>query len=214
MKLEDRIGMKVGKVMILSVHREGRRSFYNCLCPKCLSVNRFRSDSIHHSGFLGCVCFRKTHGMSDHPLYSVHHTMVARCSDANHERFNDYGDAGVSVCEEWMDVEVFIEWSENNGYKNGLILDRINGTGDYEPGNCRYITPSMSTANTKPKRNSSSKYKGVSSKHNKFVAYCKNKHLGTFSCEKEAALAYDKAAEDEYGACAWLNKKHFPELGE
>ncbi len=33
----------------------------------------------------------------------------------------------------------FYNWAINNGYKEGLSIDRINVNGNYEPNNCRWV---------------------------------------------------------------------------
>lgn len=60
-------------------------------------------------------------------------------------------------------------------------------------------------------KNKTSQYKGVyKSNTGKWTAQCvvnnKNKNLGIFKTEKDAAEAYNKAALAEWGEFAWLNK--------
>lgn len=48
---------------------------------------------------------------------------------------------GITVCDEWRnDFKAFRDWAVGSGFKPGLILDRINNDGNYEPGNCRWVT--------------------------------------------------------------------------
>lgn len=39
-----------------------------------------------------------------------------------------------------MDFKVFAEWAKENGYKNGLSVDRLDVNGNYEPCNCKWST--------------------------------------------------------------------------
>ena len=66
--------------------------------------------------------------------------------------------------------------------------------------------------NRKVQPNKSSTYKGVhfNKQANKYVAYFsingKQKYLGVFTNEREAAEAYDTAAAEHYGDFARLNE--------
>lgn len=41
----------------------------------------------------------------------------------------------------------FRDWAIENGSKKGLQIDRINNDGNYEPSNCRFVTPLVNTRN-------------------------------------------------------------------
>lgn len=80
-------------------------------------------------------------------LYSVWRTMLHRCEDEKREKYKDYGEMGITVCQEWHDPNLFIDWAESHGYKNGLQLDRIDNDGCYSPENCRWVTPKQNSRN-------------------------------------------------------------------
>lgn len=106
---------------------------------------------------------------------------------------------------------------------DGMVVDHINGVNhDCRRGNLRVVTRQQNMWNSRRRSSSRSMYKGVvlisekkrSPNTKDFSARVmrngKQVHLGVFSTEVEAALAYDAAARAEYGEYARLN---FPEAG-
>lgn len=76
--------------------------------------------------------------------------MKNRCNNPNDTAFEDYGGRGIKVCEEWNGSHSypnFREWAIENGYKEGLSIDRINVNGNYEPNNCRWVTQKVQMKN-------------------------------------------------------------------
>ena len=66
--------------------------------------------------------------------------MNQRCSNSKSHIWKYYGGRGITVCERWKGKFGFRNFYEDMGECRGLTLDRINNDGNYEPGNCRWIT--------------------------------------------------------------------------
>lgn len=89
----------------------------------------------------------RTHGQTGTRLYQTWNGMRSRC---RYKQFKDYAGRGISVCKEWDDeFEAFYRWALANGYADHLEIDRIDNDGNYEPGNCRWVTRKQQTRNTR-----------------------------------------------------------------
>ena len=120
----------------------------------------------------------RTHGYSaDYPkLFGTWETMKSRCENPNREKYKDYGGRGISVCEDWHDAKAFCEWALANGYKEGLQLDRINNDGNYEPSNCRWVTPKENSRNRRNTR-----YLTVNGETKSVAEWCETIDVSSFT---------------------------------
>jgi hypothetical protein len=82
---------------------------------------------------------KKTHGESYTTLYKRWNGMRKRCNCITFENYKYYGGKGIKICDEWNDYLTFKEWAINNGYEEGLSLERIDVDKDYCPENCKWI---------------------------------------------------------------------------
>ena len=83
----------------------------------------------------------------------AYYNMLKRCYDSTRREYPYYGGRGIKVCDEWKnDCCVFYRWARDNGYKEGLQLDRINNNGNYCPENCRWVTAKENCSNRRNTR--------------------------------------------------------------
>lgn len=127
-----------------------------CKCMECGKEYEKRLDDLRGGRTKMCkACNNKktwtTHGLSNHKLYSVFKDMHSRCEYKKHHKYSNYGGRGIMVCKEWEDTDEglinFYNWSIENGYEDGLQLDRYDNYKGYSPENCRWVTISMNNFN-------------------------------------------------------------------
>jgi hypothetical protein len=152
-----------------------------------------------------------THGMTGTPEHQAYLDARCRCFNPNHKEWEYYGGRGIE-----FRFASFEEFFKEIGMRPSPThkLDRENVDGHYEKGNVRWVTPSVSSINTRLLRShNTSGYRGVGrARKNQWRAYITHKgkfiNIGHFSSALAAAHAYDAAAKGYHGTAAILN---FPE---
>jgi hypothetical protein len=153
---------------------KGRKRYGLYQCQYCQKEFETQTQSVKAGLTKSCGCYKVkiskiqgkasiTHGLSNHPLYYIWGSMKARCCNETHISFNSYLGKGIQVCLEWKsNFMSFYIWAIENGWKQGLTLDRINNDGDYTPDNCRWVNRSIQQRNKRIiQRNNTSGFKGV-----------------------------------------------------
>ena len=143
-------------------NEKGRlRSFGLFLCLHCLKTVERRIDNGVLAKSCGNVKCKENkgnykHGEANTNLYSIWGTMKDRCLNPNNKRYNDWGGRGISICPEWTDKENgyinFRDWALNNGYAEGLQINRINNDDNYEPNNCNWVTSKENNQNKRKQK--------------------------------------------------------------
>lgn len=144
--LED--GFKKGKEIYCHVKCDCGNDFY--VRKACLKNKNTRSCGCIHREQLADR--NASHMMSNSKIYIIYHGIIGRCYVKSNTGYKNYGAIGVKMCDEWVkSFEVFYEWAINNGYKEGLSIERVNVNGNYSPENCTWIEKNKQALN---KRNS------------------------------------------------------------
>ncbi len=129
--------------------------------------------------------------------YRKWNSMIQRCTNPNHIAYPYYGARGVKVDPLWTErKEGFNRFHQELGDppKNHWI-DRIDNTKGYQPGNCRWVTPSQSAYNRGPQKTNpkSLRQKAVLAGLPYMVVYLRIKTLGW---TEEKALSEPKRSRN------------------
>jgi len=132
-----------------------RRTTFLCKCD-CGNYKKIEWELIKYGKSKSCGCLRatlgadreRTHNLTNHKLYKVWANIITRCTNEKYYQFNRYGGRGIKICELWRnDFKCFYDWAIKNGWMPGLQIDRKENDGNYEPDNCRIVTPKVNANN-------------------------------------------------------------------
>lgn len=124
-------------------------------------------------------------------LIIIRHSMYCRCYYPTTNGYERYGGRGIKMCDEWINnPQSFYNWAINNGYKEGLTIDRIDVNGNYEPSNCRWATKEVQDNNRRNNRKIT--YKGETKT---LTQWCKeyNINIVTLSDRLKSGLSFEEA---------------------
>lgn len=165
-KKTDLTGHRYGRLLAVRFEKTGKHytNYWKCICD-CGNVSTVSIAALRSGGTKSCGCLsrekivmrRTKHGETKgpagqkknyHPLYGVWCSMRSRCFCETDHAFKNYGARGISVCQEWInDFLAFKNWCLFNGWRKGLQLDRVDNNGNYQPDNCRFVTPKVNCNN-------------------------------------------------------------------
>lgn len=145
-KLEDLTGKKFNHLKVIERDLTAKRTKWICQCD-CGRIKSIDACHLKSGATTSCGCEHKkivhsqksTHGKSKTPLYYRWKALKQRCENPNDRSYPRYGGRGITVCDEWQTFENFFKWSIENGYSQGLTLDRKENDKGYNPENCRWV---------------------------------------------------------------------------
>ena len=201
--------------------RKSKEKFWLC---ECICGNRITTSGyqLRSGKTQSCGCLAKEriselaktgtarkHGMYNTRIYKNYHGMKARCYNSKHAKYSIYGARGISICDEWLGDDGFVNfynWAMANGYDDDKTIDRVDVDGDYSPANCRWADASLQGYNRHVQSNNSTGHRGISKlKNGRFRAYIKKDN-------KQISLGWYDKIEDAIVARQNAEKELFNEL--
>lgn len=113
------------------------RRVSSCGCLRVMAASRLRAVNT-------------THGKTTTRTFKIWTGMRARCSYPNAIGYQNYGGRGIRVCQRWNSFENFL--ADMGAAPDGMQIDRIDNHGNYEPGNCQWVTAHANSRNRRSTR--------------------------------------------------------------
>lgn len=152
------LGKEFGRLKVVKFvgRAKDRQYLWECECS-CEQHTHIivKAGNLRSGNTQSCGCLHKEiiqqgiHGKANTKLYYVWNGMKSRCLNPNQKSYKNYGERGIKICDEWLNFNNFYEWAMNNGYKEGLSIERENVNGNYEPSNCHWATAKEQANNTR-----------------------------------------------------------------
>lgn len=155
----DLVGKRFGRLIVIEecLNRKDGQILWKCKCD-CGNYKSVRGNALKIGATTSCGClqreltskrFRK-YETGSKKLRDVFSEIKQRCLNPKCPDYYLYGGRGINICGDWLSdggVQLFINWSLDNGYREGLSIDRINNDKDYSPDNCRWVNNSVQGRN-------------------------------------------------------------------
>ncbi len=161
LKVGDQIGyLRIVAAAGLKGHGRFTKFYWRVEClfngPGCKGIMEYSTADLRNKISCGCKWAQDRQliqGMSrrNHPyykLYQLRKNCYDKCHKVGHKNYHAYGGRGIYMYEEWRPKRskadkyrlfAFVEWCLENGWQEGLHLDRIDNDGPYSPDNCQFI---------------------------------------------------------------------------
>ena len=118
---------------------------WTCRCS-CGKEKTVLKSNLYSGKSKSCGCYRAEtivkrclrHGKSYAKVYAIWAAMKNRCNNPNDKHYKDYGGRGITLCEEWLKFDNFLQ--DMGEPPDRLQLERIDNDKGYSKYNCKWAT--------------------------------------------------------------------------
>jgi hypothetical protein len=192
------LGARFGKLVVVGDAPRtsvGRNVVASCDCgsrEKVIPLRNLRRGYTKSCGCVPRVVKKRKHGDARKGQKTVEYQawrgMKQRCCNERHPRFKEWGGRGIKICDRWLSYDAFLA-DMGRRPSSEHSIDRIDNSGGYEPGNCRWATRSEQSFNRSFPPGATG-LRGVRRVRGRFVAVIGERYLGRFDTAKEAHAIY------------------------
>ena len=150
------IKTRVGKLTVIAeADRTQGHTQFVCKCD-CGTEKLVRGDHLRNAKIKSCGCLRRRtkrgYVAARKSEYWIWLGIKQRCTNPSATSFHKYGGRGISICDRWANsFDAFLEDMGPRPTPNHSV-DRIDNSGNYEPGNCRWADIKTQARNTRYNR--------------------------------------------------------------
>lgn len=117
------------------------KRYYSCKC-KCGNISEIRAHDLLSGKSKSCrscqlSIAKRTHNQVSTPEYTSWSKMVSRCTNPKDKDYKNYGERGITVCDEWLEsFEAFL--MSMGPAPKGYTIDRKDVNKNYTIDNCKW----------------------------------------------------------------------------
>lgn len=154
-KLQFEIGQRFAMLTVVAEVERSAAGQRRLLCKcECGNERVFQAWHVFSGSTTHCGCnefslrakVHITHGKSNSRAYGIWCGIKARCFNKNERAYKHYGARGITMCQRWKDN--FTAFLADMGEPpTDYQIDRIDNDGNYELGNCRWVSCGVNMRN-------------------------------------------------------------------